>query len=190
MRVWIAIWTGSGILARRIGMWLAGGVTHRLILIVVAALFARGLPYTTAIACTCALLWIITAIALGLAADVAPAPAAATTARAATDETEQEGQEEEPAPEPEPHPSETLSLEITAHHLRALLQETGGVHLTALSGRLTEALPGTSWTTAQTRSLLVRVGIRVRDGVRVPGVGGREGVHRDDIPPAPSPAPE
>lgn len=102
--------------------------------------------------------------------------------RAAEPETDDGG-------EPAPHPAARPSREEIAGLLRGLLQETGGVHLTALA----EALPGPRLATREVRALLAAAGIRVRDGVRAPGVGVREGVHRDDIPtpapPTPEPAP-
>ncbi len=48
-------------------------------------------------------------------------------------------------------------------------------------------LPATPWKTHHVRALLARHGVRVRDGVRVPPKGGREGVHQEDFPPLPPP---
>lgn len=93
---------------------------------------------------------------------------------------------EQPGEEPAPHPAEALTRDELADLLRGLLQPKGGVHLKALAS----ALPGPPLPTRDVRSLLARHGVRVRDGVRVPGVGGREGVHRDDIPARPSPTSE
>ncbi|MCU1616155.1 MAG: hypothetical protein JWO98_3695 [Frankiales bacterium] len=65
-----------------------------------------------------------------------------------------------------------------------------GVLLSTLRGHLAAELPDRPWTTATVRELLADAGIRVRDGVRVPGVGNAAGVHRDDVPQPLSPAPD
>lgn len=57
-----------------------------------------------------------------------------------------------------------------------------GVLLTRLRDQLQEEYPGTGWTTKDVRILLGADGVRVREGVRVTGVGNGPGVHRDDIP--------
>lgn len=63
-----------------------------------------------------------------------------------------------------------------------------GVLLSTLRGHLAAELPDRPWATATVRELLADAGIRVRDGVRVPGVGNAAGVHRDDVPKPLSPA--
>jgi hypothetical protein len=68
MRVWIAIWTGSALICGRIGAWIAGGPRARLLGLVLAAGFMKGLPGTTHIAYTAAAVWLVTAVVLGLRA--------------------------------------------------------------------------------------------------------------------------
>lgn len=57
-----------------------------------------------------------------------------------------------------------------------------GVLLTGLRDQLLEEYEGRGWTTKDVRALLAEAGVRVREGVRVTGVGNGPGVHRDDIP--------
>jgi hypothetical protein len=180
MRIWIAIGDGSGHLTRSICRWIAGGAALRITLVFLAAGFIKGLPWTTAIAYTAAGAWLITAITLGLHP---PEPTTEKTKEEAKDGTGEEDQEEEA--EEVAHPADTLTRDDVAALLRTLLQETGGVHLATLA----TALPGPARATRDARTLLTRHGIRVRAGVRVPDVGPREGVHRNDIPPHPSPTP-
>lgn len=66
MRVWIAIWTGSTIICGRIGAWIAGGPAVRLLALLLAAGFCKGLPWTTHLMFTGAAGWLATAIVLGL----------------------------------------------------------------------------------------------------------------------------
>lgn len=66
MRVWIAIWAGSTVICGRIGAWIAGGPAARLLALVLAAGFAKGLPWTTYLVWTGAASWLGTAIVLGL----------------------------------------------------------------------------------------------------------------------------
>jgi preprotein translocase subunit SecG len=181
MRVWIAIWTGSAIITRGICGWIGRGATPRLIGLFVAAGFIKGLPRTTAIVALLALGWLATAITLGLQldnpddeeAEPSEASAGETAAQAPASATETtSGAPREP------------SRELVVETLHSLLEDTGGVHLKALA----QALPKGIRTTGQARSLLASHSIRVRPGVRGPGGGVREGVHRDDIPPRPHPA--
>ncbi|WP_433406940.1 hypothetical protein [Streptomyces sp. CA-146814] len=64
-----------------------------------------------------------------------------------------------------------------------------GVLLTRLAAQLQDEYEGTTWTTKHVRALLAGAQVRVREGVRVTGVGNGPGVHRDDVPPPLSPAP-
>jgi len=108
--------------------------------------------------------WCLTAWAAGRA-DKEPA------------EAEQEGKGQ-PAPDPA--------------DMADIVRELGtgtGVLLTRLRDQLQEEYPGTGWTTKDVRILLGADGVRVREGVRVTGVGNGPGVHRDDIPAPLSPAP-
>ncbi|MFG2589068.1 hypothetical protein [Streptomyces sp. NPDC048438] len=153
----------------------AGGVLVRLLLLVLAAGFIRGLPHTTDILLTLAATWAVTSIVAGFAIALSERP---------TDSKEEKQDQEQAGPDP----ADTLTRDDVAPLLHGLLQDTGGVHLKALSKVLPARPKRAPWATGDVRALLGRVGIRVRDGVRVPGVGGREGVHRDDVPPLPSPA--
>ncbi|MGW6459101.1 hypothetical protein ACWF94_24795 [Streptomyces sp. NPDC055078] len=175
MRVWVAVWTGSALISRMIGQWLAGGVALRLTVIVGGAAFVKGLPWTTRIVVILAVWWLTGAIALGLRAD-------RTQPQPEPDAVPEPEGEQQPAPAAEARPEPTRD-EVAAL-LHSLLGETGGVHLKTLA----EHLPAGPWKTAQVRALLGRHGIRVRAGVRAPGADGREGVHRADVPPHPSPS--
>lgn len=174
MRIWIAIWVGSSQLSGVIVRWIAGGVLLKLTLVVLGALFIKGLPWTTRILIALAVAWLGCSIVLGLRA---PGPAVPASAPTDTDE-----EQEEPAE----HPTAALTTDQLADHLRGLLGKTGGVHLTTLA----QALPGPRLPTRDVRALLAAAGIRVRPGVRAPGEGVREGVHRDDIPAPSSPTTE
>ena len=57
-----------------------------------------------------------------------------------------------------------------------------GVLLTRLRDQLLDEYEGRGWTTKDVRALLAEAGVRVREGVRVSGVGNGPGVHRDDVP--------
>ncbi|MGC5531589.1 hypothetical protein [Streptomyces sp. SR-10] len=159
-----------------------GSPALRILCLVLAAVFIYGLPWTTRIATAATAAWVVTALALGYIATMPPEPGKPT----ADDDQEQP---EEEAPEPEQHPSELLPLGHVAVLLSEAYTEGSGVHLATLAERLTATplmgLPATPWKTAHVRVLLTRHGVRVRPGVRVPPVGGREGVHRDDFPPLP-----
>lgn len=181
MRVWIAVWTGSSVIAKVIGDWIRGGaVLLKLGCVLAAAGFLKGLPWTTNIVIVLACAWLVTAVCLGLRLpDPTKPKQAAKEDTAKKGEQETAGEAEEQAPQESKQPSRA---DITTA-LHGLLQESGGVHLQDLA----KALPHGPWKTGDTRSLLASHSIRVRPGVRVPGVGPREGVHRDDIPPLPSP---
>ncbi|MGW1813296.1 hypothetical protein ACWCQM_06955 [Streptomyces sp. NPDC002125] len=151
-----------------------GSALLRWVGLLIAVAVAKGLPWTTNIALGLIAAWALTSIALGYIAAYAERPAAEQKER-----TEKAG----------PDPAETLTRDDVACLLRGLLQDTGGVHLKALAEVLPARAKKAPWATRDVRALLARVGIRVRPGVRVPGVSGREGVHRDDVPPLPSPTP-
>ncbi|MGW7473674.1 hypothetical protein ACWGIT_19025 [Streptomyces cyaneofuscatus] len=161
-------------------------VGARLIMLGVALGFTYGLPWTAHILTAAAIAWILTALVLGYIATMPP-----------NDELQEEpaaadGQEEaEESPEPEQHPSELLPLGHVAVLLADAYTEGSGVHLAHLAERLSGAplmgLPATRWETRDVRALLTRHGVRVRPGVRVPPIGGREGVHKSDFPPLPPP---
>ncbi|MFC8859314.1 hypothetical protein [[Kitasatospora] papulosa] len=151
-----------------------GSAVLRWVGLLIAAAVAKGLPWTTNLAAGLAVAWVLTSIALGLIAARPDKPAA----------EQKEKTEKETAG---PDPAETLTRDDVAPLLHGLLKETGGVHLKALAAALPARPKRAPWATRDVRALLDRVGVRVRPGVRVPGVGGREGVHRDDVPPLPSP---
>lgn len=149
----------------------------------------KATPYTTAAASIAAAAWAVTALALGYIATMPPEPEQPTA-----DDGNQEQPQEAPAeeaPEPEQHPSELLPLGHVAVLLSEAYTEGSGVHLATLAERLTRTplmgLPATPWKTGHVRALLTRHGVRVRPGVRVPPLGGREGVHQEDFPPLPPP---
>ncbi|MFB7228502.1 hypothetical protein ACFCY9_12370 [Streptomyces fimicarius] len=155
----------------------------------VALSVTKATPYTTVAAIIAAAAWVVTALALGYLA-LPPAPGTEQEQPADGDQE----QPEEEAPEPEQHPSELLPLVYVSVLLSEAYTEGSGVHLATLAERLSHTplmgLPATPWKTAHVRALLTRHGVRVRPGVRVPPVGGREGVHREDFPPLPPPPSE
>ncbi|MFC8658086.1 hypothetical protein ACFUCT_23240 [Streptomyces parvus] len=152
-------------------------------------------PYTTIAAVIAAAAWVVTALALGYLATMKPQaqpePEPEPEPESADEDADQEQPEE--ASEPEQHPSELLPLAYVSILLAEAYTEGSGVHLAHLADRLSRTplmgLPATPWKTAHVRALLTRHGVRVRPGVRVPPVGGREGVHREDFPPLPPPPP-
>ncbi|AGK78618.1 hypothetical protein SFUL_3700 [Streptomyces microflavus DSM 40593] len=146
---------------------------------------AKFTPYTTVAATVAAAAWVVTALALGYLATTKPKPEPKTQS---TDKDDDQEQPEEP-PEPDQHPSELLPLGHVAVLLNEAYTEGSGVHLAHLADRLTRTplmgLPATRWETRHVRALLAHHKVRVRDGVRVPPKGGREGVHKEDFPPLP-----
>ncbi|MFH9215457.1 hypothetical protein [Streptomyces globisporus] len=161
-----------------------GSPALRILCLVLAVGFIYGLPWTTRIAIAAAAAWTVTAIAVGFIAT--RKPKGKQPAKGESDDQEQPKQE---TPEPEQHPSELLPLSYVAILLAEAYTEGSGVHLATLAERLTRTplmgLPATPWKTGHVRALLTRHGVRVRPGVRVPPLGGREGVHRKDFPPLP-----
>lgn len=149
-----------------------GGVLLRLLLLVLAAGFIRGLPHTTDILMTLAAAWAVTSIVAGFAIALSERP-----------DNAQEQDQEQTGPDP----ADTLTRDDVTPLLHGLLQDAGGVHLKALAKVLPARPKGAPWATRDVRALLALLDIRVRAGVRVPGESGREGVHRDDVPPLPSP---
>ncbi|MEU0001564.1 hypothetical protein ABZ069_32065 [Streptomyces microflavus] len=98
--------------------------------------------------------------------------------RRALEPEDQEPEHEAPAPNP-----------ADMADIARELGEGTGVLLTRLRDQLLEEYPGTGWTTKDVRGLLIAADVRVREGVRVTGVGNGPGVHREDIPAPLSPAP-
>ncbi|MFE9363697.1 hypothetical protein ACFYNN_12950 [Streptomyces sp. NPDC006978] len=91
------------------------------------------------------------------------------------DEEQPEDDEADEGEQPYPDPADMADI------VRELGTGTG-VLLTGLRDQLLEEYPGTAWTTKDVRILLGADGVRVREGVRVSGVGNGPGVHRDDVP--------
>ncbi|WP_228989432.1 hypothetical protein [Streptomyces sp. DH8] len=151
-------------------------------------------PYTTVAAIIAAAAWVVTALALGYPA--LPATPNTEPEQPAADEDDDQEQPGGKSSEPEPkqHPSELLPISYVAVLLSEAYTEGSGVHLATLAEHLSRTplmgLPATPWRTGDVRALLTRHGVRVRAGVRVPPVGGREGVHRKDFPPLPPAPPE
>ncbi|MQY13762.1 hypothetical protein SRB5_39140 [Streptomyces sp. RB5] len=70
-----------------------------------------------------------------------------------------------------------------------LIGQSKGVHLATVAQALTDAGSGEVWSTVDVRQLLDDAGVPVRHSVRATGMGVAVGVHRDDLPPLPSPTP-
>lgn len=159
--VWVAGWTalfdGSSLLCGRIGAWIAGGWALRLGVIVGAALFIKGLPYTRA------LMW-CTAGGWALGALVAGLRDAAVKAKG-----------EEPG-----EPADTPPL--TRDELAAAMHQIGAphAHLSALATHL-------STSPERVRAGCQAASIPIEGGVRMKGRGVSTGVKADHFPPLPSP---
>jgi hypothetical protein len=118
--------------------------------------------------------WLLTALVVGQLPEVEPA---------AADEAVESDAEQSPAPVTQA----ALPAPADAARVAAELGACGeGVHLTLIAARLADLYPAWTRSSGATRALLIEAGVRVRDGVRVGGQG-RAGVHRDDVPPLPSP---
>jgi hypothetical protein len=164
MRVWIAIFVGSTLISRAACAWIAGGPVPRLLALVLAAGFAKGLPVTSHLLALGAAGWLGTAITLGLRA---PDP----TAAQAPPEPPQEKPADEPSlPTPE-QLAEALHKVADPH-----------AHLAAVATALDTS-------TDRVREALTAAGIPVSGGVRM---GGRvsTGVKAGHFPPLPTPAPD
>ncbi|MFJ8760818.1 hypothetical protein [Streptomyces cyaneofuscatus] len=165
-------------------------VGARLIMLGVACGFTYGLPWTGYILTAAAVAWTLTALVLGYIATMPPEQEDEQQPEELADDEQKPDEAEEP-PADTRHPSELLPFGHVAVVLAEAYTEGSGVHLATLAERLSRTplmgLPATRWETRDVRVLLTRHGVRVRDGVRVPPKGGREGVHRDDFPPLPPP---
>lgn len=161
MRVWVAIWVGSSVICRTAAAWIFEGVALKLIIIMVAAGFVKGLPWTTSIVYVLAVGWLLLAIVLGLRTPAEGAP--------------QNGPVEVPADPAVPTPGELVEAlhQVGAPH----------AHITALADYL-----GTP--NERVREGLIAASIPVSGGVRMRGrpVAVSPGVKRDHFPPLPSPA--
>ncbi|MFI1409394.1 hypothetical protein ACH4Y0_05610 [Streptomyces sp. NPDC020707] len=93
-------------------------------------------------------------------------------------------QEKSEGKEPALHPDDLADL------LWELIEDRKGVHLAQVAQQLTKETPGRTWSVKGVRQLLEAAGIPTRHSVRVPGLGVAVGVHRQDIPGSPSPAPQ
>lgn len=74
------------------------------------------------------------------------------------------------------------SHDDVARVLHSLTGDANGVHLSAVAARLEIEQP-------VVRALLDEMEVRVRKSVKIKNVGVAVGVHRDDLPPLPSPTP-
>ncbi|WP_413757191.1 hypothetical protein [Streptomyces sp. MMBL 11-3] len=92
-------------------------------------------------------------------------------------------QEKSEGKEPALHPDDLADV------LWELTGDRKGVHLAQVAQQLTKETPGRTWSVKDVRKLLEAAGIATRHSVRVPGLGVAVGVHRQDIPGSPSPAP-
>lgn len=95
-----------------------------------------------------------------------------------------------PPADDKPDADEELGEQIAPEELLALLHtltaDRAGVHLSTVA----EHLYDNSTATRNVRALCDRDDIPVRRAVRIPGQGVTVGVHRDDLPPNPSPTSE
>ncbi|MFG2900963.1 hypothetical protein ACGFZH_28240 [Streptomyces zaomyceticus] len=159
MRVWIAVWTGSSVLAGAVGEWLRRGVAVRLLGLLLAAGFAKGLPWTTQITGLIAAGWLVAAIVLGLRL---PMPGSAPAEEPTAESTE------EPLPD--------------ASALAAALHQVGAphAHLAVLADHM-------GLSPAHVREALSAAGIPIGP-CRMKGRGSSTGVKAEDFPPLPSPA--
>ncbi|MER6112411.1 hypothetical protein [Streptomyces hirsutus] len=89
---------------------------------------------------------------------------------------------EEKAKEAGLHPDDIADL------LWELTGDRKGVHLARVAAQLSKET-GRSWRVKDVRKTLEAAGVPVRHSVRVQGQGVAVGVHRQDIPGSPSPAP-
>lgn len=173
MRVWVAIWTGSSAISRRIAAWIAGGPLLRLALVAVAAGFLRGWPGWDVTVPAFAFAWLFTAIVLGLRLPDPTALAAPEAAAEAVDDAQ-----DQPVDAP---------TGIAHEQLVRALHEVGAphAHTTALADHLKAS-------TRAVREALAEARIPLSGGVRMKGrpVPVSPGVKRDDFPPLPSPGQE
>lgn len=62
---WKALWIGSSRMSTAVGGWLAVGLVPRLLMVLLACGFIKGLPWTGRIVTTAAAGWVVTALVLG-----------------------------------------------------------------------------------------------------------------------------
>lgn len=178
---WAGVWRaaatliiGSAIISGVIVDWISRGPAARLTGLILGAGVIYGLPFTWRILGLTAALWLALAIVLGR--------------RVTTSSKPKEKDKEQPAKAPKRTIAD-VTRDETVTALHALLKPSGGVQLKTLGAHLAKGLGAGPVRTREVRALLTRHGISTRAGVRVPGESGREGVHRDDVPPLSSPAP-
>ncbi|MFC3346062.1 hypothetical protein ACFOOM_01120 [Streptomyces echinoruber] len=97
-----------------------------------------------------------------------------------------------PAPtageQPEQAPAEAPAEPPLTALIRELIGDDNGVHLAVLRPAMRERLPGLAQATdQQLRKVLVDAGFDPSRTFRARGVAGRAGIHRDELPPPPSP---
>lgn len=154
-------WSHAGVLA--VGTWLFWPT--------VGPLIPAGLT-------TAATLWLLAAMILGNASAPTDEDVVDTAADSTPDDAGEDGQEE---------PASTAPSPADARHAVALLGARGThVALTAVTAQLAAQHPSWERSGKATKALLQGAGIRYRAGVKVDGVSV-PGVHRDDVPPLPSP---
>ncbi|MFE2346466.1 hypothetical protein [Kitasatospora cineracea] len=127
---------------------------------------------------------LIHAPAPGKDAEQAPAePPAPARREGSGPDVEEDWEETAPTPRQEPSPTPA-----DARLAVVLLGAAGGhVALTAVTAHLAAQHPLWKRSGKAVKALLGEAGVRVRGGVRVEGVSV-EGIHRDDVPPLPSPS--
>ncbi|MET9510775.1 hypothetical protein ABZX62_20335 [Streptomyces flavidovirens] len=95
----------------------------------------------------------------------------------------------QPAQRPNAEKEPDLHPEDLAELLWELAGDRKGVHLAQVAQQLTRETHGRSWSIPDVKALLKAAGVPTRHSVRVAGLGVAVGVHRQDIPGSPSPAP-
>lgn len=180
MRVWIAIWVGSVVITREIAAWIAGGVALRLLVVVLAAGFLKGLPVTTVLVWLGAATWLALAIVIGLRAAAAEEAAKEKEAKDKKSGKKAKGKKGKPAPAEPPF----IAL------LRAEIGDEKGIHLRDLYPAMRKHLDGLADAPDEAlRQVLTDHGISTRRSIRARGVAGRTGVPRSALPPLPSAGP-
>lgn len=108
-----------------------------------------------------------------------------------SEEADEEGPDEDPedgGETPEDKAERTPQEDPLTTLLRASIGDENGVHLSTLRPLMRKHLPGLSQATdKELRKHLVSAGYDPSRTFRAGGVAGRAGVHRDELPPLPSP---
>lgn len=157
MRVWIAIWTGSSLISRAICAWIGASLPVRLLALVLAAGFIKGLPGTTIAAWSAAAAWLGLAITLGL--------------RHGPSEAHNKGGEGEPP----------MRAALTLDQLSSALHHLGSPH-----AHLKSVAEACGTTPKAVREKCEAAGIPISSGVRMGGRVST-GIDRRHFPPRSSP---